>query len=472
MENNWISIIPFLVVIPVAMISKKVLPAIILGLLAGSYLYNPHIIGGIETAINFIIDGLTDKINLQIVLFLYIFTGMVGMMKITGGIKGFVKWSAEHVHTKKQSLFLIWISTLGTFSSPTFRIVTIGPIMRALSSKVKIPAQELGYAIETTGTALISLIPVATAFVGFMTSIIELSLNNENVAGNAYTFFLQSIPYNFFSLAIIVIGFYLSFLHHDNKSVSTTSSPENHKQAEAKGWEDCHPVVAKELPTHPLNLIVPLLVDIFLTMLLTGLSGVNNGGVGIVESLIKGDVLSSMLVALIITVLFAFIYYGIQHFSLDKLISSFINGGNNLMSVIILLSAIWGLTNVTNQLGFSTFISNNLFWIPKSLILPVLFVSGCFISYFIGSSFGTWGLLMPLGISMGHTSGIALPIIIGSVFASGVFGTFASPLSDDTNTMAGILDLKAVSYARYKFKSAAIAAVISAVGYLIVSIVY
>ncbi|WP_376846710.1 Na+/H+ antiporter NhaC family protein [Camelliibacillus cellulosilyticus] len=466
---HWLSIIPFFVVIPVAIWTKKVLPALVLGLIVGAYLYHPNLVGGIQSAVTFVVQGLIDKSNIEIIMFLYIFTGLVGIMKHSGGIKGFVKWSSEHVQSKRGALLLIWVSTLGTFSSPTFRMVTMGPIMRALLNKIKMSGEELGYVIETTGTALISLIPIATAFVGYMTSIIDVSLKNQHISGDPYEFYIHSIPFNFFSYAIILIGIYLSFFHHDKKKVNQTDDPENRKQAEAKGWEDCHPVVAKELPARPINLIVPLVIDIVLTLVLTYVSGVKNGYHGW-RAFIEADVLTAMLVALIIATVITFVFYLFQKFTLDDLMREFINGGNSLMNVVVLLSVVWALSLVTNKLGFAHFVTAHLNWIPTSIIPPVLFVVGAVISYFIGSSWGTWGILMPLGIAIAHSSGASLPVVIGAVFASGAFGTFSSPLSDDTNTMAGVLDLEAVSYARFKLKSGLIAAGVATVGYLIVSL--
>lgn len=470
MSAHWLSIIPFLVVIPIAIFTKKVLPALILGLVVGSYLYNPHPVGGIQSAVQFVVKALIDKSNIEIILFLYIFTGLVGIMKHSGGIKGFVKWSAEHVKTKRQALLLIWVSTIGTFSSPTFRIVTVGPIMRALLQKIKMSGEELGYVIETTGTALIALIPVATAFVGYMTSVIDVSLQNQHIKADPYELFVQSIPFNFFAISIILLGIYLSFFHRDKdkKKVNKSGDPENLKQAEAKGWEDCHPVVAKDLPAKPINLIVPLVLDIVLTLLLTYLSGVKNGYHGI-QAFSKADVLNAMLVALIMATLITFIFYLFQKFTLEDLMREFINGANNLMNVVVLLSVVWGLTLVTNKLGFASFVTDHVSWIPSSIIPPVLFVLGAVVSYFIGSSWGTWGILMPLGVALAHSSGANLPVVVGAVFASGAFGTFSSPLSDDTNTMAGVLDLEAVSYARFKLKTALIAAGVSTVGYAVAS---
>lgn len=461
---HWLSIIPFLVVVPLSIFTKQVIPSLTIGLVVGSYLLTPDLVGGVQTAVTHVIKAFSEENNLKVVIFLYVFTGLVGIMKHSGGIKGFVKWAAEHVTTKRGALILIWVSTLGTFSAPSFRVVTIGPIMRALLKKIKMSAEELGFVIETTGTAIIVLIPVATAFVGYMTSVIGLSLQNEKIDADPYMIFIKSIPFNFFSFSIILIGIYLSFFHQSDKKVEKTKDPENDKQAEAKGWEDCHPVVAKDLPAKMLNLIIPLVLVIGLTLVLTYYSGHAKGYKG-VQAFIQADVLDAMLVALVATTLLSFIYYLFQKFKIENLMKEFINGANELMNVIILLSVVWGLTLVTSELGFASFVSDHVDWIPTSFVPPVLFLLGSVISYFIGSAWGTWGILMPLGISLAHTSGASLPIVVGAVFASGSFGAFSSPLSDDTNTMAGILDLKAVPYARFKLKAGVIAAVIATIAY-------
>jgi Na+/H+ antiporter NhaC len=104
-------------------------------------------------------------------------------------------------------------------------------------------------------------------------------------------------------------------------------------------------------------------------------------------------------------------------------------------------------------------------WIPTLIVPPVMFIIGSVISYFVGSEWGTWGILMPLGVSMGAASGAPLALVIGAVFASGAFGAFASPLSDNTNTIGKILDLTVIKYARFKLIPALIAAALAAVAY-------
>ncbi|MDP4550073.1 Na+/H+ antiporter NhaC family protein [Alkalihalobacillus macyae] len=465
---GWLSILPFVVVIIVAVKTKLVIPGLTAGLLTASFIYKTGPLIGLEQFYTFIMSGLKDESNIKIILFLYMFTGLIGMMKFTGGIKGFVHAASEKISTKKGALFLTWISTIGTFSAPSFRIVTVAPIMKALLNKVKITPQELGFVIETTATPVIVLMPIATAFVGYMSSVVQLSIRAEGIEGDGYRLFLQSIPYNFFSISIIIIGFYLSFFHHRKKP--STEAGNEEKEIDDH-WEDCHPAVAKNLPSKPLNLLIPLVGVIVLTLLLTYWSGYQKGFTAPIEAFIEASVLDAMVFALLTTVLLTFIFYLFQRFSLKELVTFFIEGGNEMMPVIVLLTVVWGLAASTEALGFSTFVTSNLDWIPALFVPPVLFLVGAFISYFIGSSWGTWGILMPLGVSLGYSTGTDLPLVIGAVFASGTFGAFSSPLSDNTNTVARILKLNPMTYAKFKLGPALIGAGTAAVGYFIISFV-
>ncbi len=448
--------------------TKLVIPGLTAGLLTASFIYKPGLIIGLQQFYEFVMSGLKDENNIKIVLFLYMFTGLIGLMKFTGGIKGFVTAASSKINSKKGALFLTWISTLGTFSAPSFRIVTVAPIMKALLNKVKITPQELGFVIETTATPVIVLMPIATAFVGYMSSVVQLSIKAEGIEGDGYRLFLQSIPYNFFSITIILIGFYLSFFHHRKKASIEAGNPEKKLDDQ---WEDCHPAVAKNLPSKPFNLLLPLGGVILLTLLLTYWSGYKKGFTSPITAFIEADVLDAMVFALLTTVLLTFVFYLFQRFSLKELVTFFIEGGNEMMPVIVLLTIVWGLASSSDALGFSSFVTSNLDWIPPLFVPPVLFLVGAFISYFIGSSWGTWGILMPLGISLGASTGTDLPLVIGAVFASGTFGAFSSPLSDNTNTIARILKLNPMTYAKFKLGPALLAAGMSAVGYFIVSFV-
>ncbi|HEU5138640.1 MAG TPA: Na+/H+ antiporter NhaC family protein [Bacillales bacterium] len=459
---EWLSIIPFLVVIPLAIWTKQVLPGLIVGLIVGSYLVEPSVIGGIQQTIAYIVQSLVTESNIKVLIFLYAFSGLVGMIKNAGGIRGFVEISSEKVQTKKEAIILTWLSTVGTFSAPNFRIVTVAPIMKALLDKIKMSKQELAFVIETTSAPLIALVPIATASVGYMVSLIETSLQHQGINEEAYPLFIRSIPFNFFSIVIILLGVYLSFFHRSKKSATDAEGKEDVEKEE--DWHNCHPAVSKDLPARPWNLIIPLILVIGLTLFLTWWDG-HSKGFGFFEAFINADVLTAMVIALIVTILVSAVIFMIQKNKLVDLIARFVEGGNELMSVILLLAVVWGLTASAQDLGFSEFVTSNVNWIPTMFVPPALFILGSIISYFVGSSWGTWGILMPLGVSLGVVSGAPLALVIGAVFASGAFGAFASPLSDNTNTIGKILDLTVIKYARFKLKPALIAAGISAVLY-------
>lgn len=461
---EWISVIPFLVVIPLAIWTKQVLPGLIIGLIVGSYLVEPTFLGGIRKTVQFVVNGLETGSNIKVIVFLYTFSGLVGMIKWAGGIRGFVEAASEKVTSKKEAMALTWISTLGTFSAPNFRIVTVAPIMKALLGKIKVTKEELSFVIEATSAPLIVLVPVATANVGYMVSLIETSLKHQGLKEDAYTLFIQSIPFNFFSIAIIMVGLYFSFLRRGKKNAKKAEGKQPELVKKEEDWHDCHPAVSKEMPNRPWNLIIPLILVIGFTLFLTWWSG-HTKGYGFFEAFIKADVLSAMVDALLISVILSALFFMVQKNKLVDLIARFVEGGNELMSVILLLSVVWGLTAASQHLGFPHFVSSHVNWIPKSLVPPVLFILGSMISYFIGSEWGTWGILMPLGISMGVASGTNLILVIGAVFASGAFGAFASPLSDNINTIGKIMDLVVVEYARFKLLPAMIAAMIAALLY-------
>jgi tetracycline resistance efflux pump len=461
MEGSWVSIIPFLVVIPIAIITRQVLPGLTLGLIVGAYLIEPTPIGGMKQSLAYVVESLSDENNLKIIIFLYLFSGLIGMVKISGGIKGFVHNVSKRIHSKKGAFLLTWISTIGTFSAPSFRIVTIAPVMKALLKKVKMTKQELAFVIETTTQPIIVLIPIATAFVGYMVSVVEMGLHNEGIQADAYTMYLKSIPFNFFAISMIFVGTYFSFFHHSKKPQDDgeAGKPE---EVNDEDWEDCHPAVAKDLPSRPWNLIIPLFLVIGLTLFLTWWDGFQKG-FGFFQAFIQADVLEAMVVALIITFLTTMVMLLFQKIKLSVLIREFVQGGNELMSVILLLAVVWGLSGATQDLGFSEFVTTNVGWIPSMFVPPVLFLIGALVSYFIGSSWGTWGILMPLGISLAAVSGASLPLVIGAVFASGSFGSFASPLSDSVNTLGKILEIKVVQYSRFKLIPALIAAGIATI---------
>lgn len=227
--------------------------------------------------------------------------------------------------------------------------------------------------------------------------------------------------------------------------------------------QTCPRAYQKETPVKPWNLIVPLSIVLVLTLFLSWWDG-RRGARTFWQAFLQSDALGAMLEALLFTVIITVAFFLWQKFKLNDLLTHFVKGGNELISVILMLALIWALSAVAEDLGFSQYITGHVKeWIPPFFVAPILFLLGAVISYFIGSSWGTWGMLMPLGVTLASQSGANILPVIGAVFASGTFGAFASPLSDNTVTLCTILDLPVMEYARTKLIPSLIAAGIAAV---------
>ncbi|HWQ73174.1 MAG TPA: Na+/H+ antiporter NhaC family protein [Desulfitobacteriaceae bacterium] len=471
MESSWISLLPFLIVIPIAIISKQILPGLFAGLILGSYLKQPDIFGGIKTLIFYIENSLMNINNIRIIIFLYVFAGLINLTKLTGGIKGFVNLMGEKMKTKQAALGFTWLSTLGTFPNPNFRIVTIAPIMKVLSEKLSLSPEKIGFIIEVTSNPVVVLVPVATAFVGYMVSLTGTALGQVAVNESPYSIFIKSLPFNFFSFVIIALGIYYSYSKDFGFAGKGTSVKKSAALQEEEALRECLKSYEKETPSKPWNLVLPLGIVLSVTLFLSWWDGHFQTG-SFFEALIKADALVVMLEAVFITLIVTILFFLAQGFHIGKLIAHFIQGGNELVSVITMLILVWALSAVSEDLGFANYLSLHLVnLIPVTFIAPAVFVLGGVLAYFIGSSWGIWGLLMPLGVTLAHQSGANIILVIGAVFASGTFGAFASPLSDNSVTLCTILELPLMEYTRLKLKPSLIAAGITTILFGLASVI-
>ncbi|MDC3425139.1 sodium:proton antiporter [Aquibacillus sp. 3ASR75-11] len=473
--NNWESIIPFLIIIPIAIWTKQVLPGLTLGLLVASYIVEPSLLGGIEKMTSYIIGSLAKEPKLQIIGFLYVFTGLVNMINMTGGIKGFIELTSEKVKTEKQAIFLIWITLLGTFISPSLRIVTIAPIMKQLQQKLNITKERVSFVIEASSLPIIALVPIATAFIGYMTSTIDVSLGNNSEDVNAYAYFIKSIPFNFFSFLTIALALIYSIFQHPKMFGGGKNKPgkvnvDNKKESTDK-QEKATTEKGTDIKSKPIHLFIPLTLALVLSIFLSWWDGYQKTA-NVLQAFIEADVSKYMLIAIIITLFLAFVQFLIAKYPLQELVKAFFDGGNKLMPAFFLFALVWGLTLATNDLGLPKFITNTLGFIPSLFIPPITFIIGSVLAYFIGSSWGSWGLLMPIGVSLAESSDISLSLMIGIIFACGTLGGLISPLSNTTVTIAKIMEMEIMEYSVYKIKHTIVPFVLSIALYLVYALVF
>lgn len=516
------SLLPFLVVIPLALLTRQVLPGLVVGLLVGAYMLNPTPLGGINTALQYILKELAVPDNLRLIVFMYGFGAFVGLVRITGGVSGFALLMEKKIHTGRGAFIVTWLSSLLTFMAPDFRIITVGPVMKQVFSRLQVPVNKVAFVIDATSTPLCAIMPLGTVFIGYTLGLLSTVTRHQGMITSPYNLFLLSIPFNFFSLAMIVFALFYSFRKSDKDQIKVPASqpvesiaqiralgsarlaysetsmelatPLPLKQrkrnfkatAEAEGVDededkvknesDSYPdpveLVVQHIPPNSLNLIVPLALLLGLTLFYTWWDG-HQYSASFFEALIQANAAQAMLEALLTVLIISFVWYAFQKQPIQRTLFGFMQGGNEMMAVNVLLVFVWAVSAISTDLGFVTYTEQTVGrFVPAAFIAPAFFVFGCLLSYVIGSTFGTWGILLPLGFSLAATEHAALPLIAGAVFASGTFGGFVSPLSDNTVAMAAVMKIPVMDYAKLKLRYGLMVAAVCTVLYGIVGWFY
>lgn len=505
------SLLPFVIVIPLAMLTRQVLPSLVVGLLVGAYLLHPSLLGGVQGALDAILHEMTTPDNVRLLVFLYGFGAFVGLLRATGGVAGFARWMEARANSRRSGFTWLWLSGLVTFMAPDFRIMTAGPMMRSVCAKLKLPAEQVAFVLDATATPLTAVVPIGTVFVGYQLALISAEASHHGVVGPPARLLFLSLPFNFFAWLMLAYTLYQSFFVWSRgqaekadpvagRSLREAAPPEATPLAErpATGVRAAYTETAGELvPTLPstgargaryrlsrrprehsgpdkvpdpleavsqqvppslVNLLLPLATLLSLTLLLTWWDGRAHSAT-LLGALVAADAARAMLTALFITLIVSILWYALQRQPLGRTLFGFVQGGNEMMGVNLLLIMVWADTAVAKSLGFSEFITRSLgHLVPPALMVPALFAFSCVISYVIGSTFGTWGILLPLGFSLAAMAHASLPLVTGAVFAGGTFGGFASPLSDNTVATATVLKLPLMPYARSKLKAGSLVA--------------
>ena len=470
MDNNWLSILPPIITIGVAVWTKKILPSLLFGLLVGSYLLNPSIIGGVETALDNNIEILSDKNNLQVLVFLYLFSGLIALVRRSGGIEAFSTWVSKFIKSDKGVFFTLWALIPVTFIDCAFRIIGSGSIIRSLAEKNNVAKERLAFMINNTASPVIELIPIATTFVGFNIANISQGLKAAGVLDkqSAYSILLRAIPFEFFSIVILIVTF-LSIYFQWKRPLAEN---QKHTYKETSGgmsmaMEDDKP----QLKPRIMNLVIPMLSVIFLSIFFFWYFGLEKGGVtGTLSSVIAAtDPNKAMLVALSVSIIISGLLYLFQKYPVKQMTADVVSGGNELMNILAILVVAWSLGAVSQELHLSSFIKQQLGSSLPVWSIPVsLFIISSAVTYFIGEGWAAASLIMPFAISIAVSAGSGIPICVAAVITGGTFGDVTSPVAGMTNMASNVSHADHMKYLKYASPYNFTALVLAAMLFLVV----
>ncbi len=433
------SLLPPIVAIALALISKEVYSSLFLGCLVGALLYsnfNPWdtIVAVIGADVG-ITAMLADAWDIGIIIFLVILGIIVDLMNKAGGSAAFGRWANKAVKTRKSAQLLTLLLGVLIFIDDYFNCLTVGAVMRPVTESHKISRAKLAYLIDSTAAPVCMLAPVsswAAAISGYVTT--------EGV--NGLQLFIAQIPYNYYCLLTLLMIIVLSVLNFDygpmldheynaqvNDDLFTT--PE-------RPFEGADDYEEGETKSHILDLILPVVVLIIacvIGMIYTG--GFFSGEATFIDAFANSDAAAGLCIGAIIALLFTFIYFWARKsIGFIKSMDSIPSGFNQMIAPILILTLAWTLNSMTGSLGSDDFVNAVLAnaGALKNFLPAIIFVMACVIAFATGTSWGTIGIMAPIVVLVFDYAVEPTLCTIGlaAACAGGVCGDHCSPISDTT----------------------------------------
>ena len=435
------SLLPPIVAIVLALISKEVYSSLFLGVLAGALLYTNF---GIWNTVVALVGSevgllcvLADSWDMGIIIFLVLLGIMVDLMNKGGGSAAFGRWAKKAVKTRKGAQLLTMLLGVLIFVDDYFNCLTVGSVMRPVTESHKISRAKLAYIIDATAAPVCMIAPVsswAAAVSGYV--------NSESV--NGIQVFIQQIPYNYYCLLSLVMIIVISllnmdygpmFTHEYNAQVKDDLFTTEHRPF---AGDDEYEEGAKKGSV--LDLILPVIVLIAACVIGLIYTGGFFDGVSFIDAFADCSAGPGLCIGSLIGVLFTFVWFWLRGaISFEKSMESIPGGFTQMIAPILILCLAWTLCSVTRYGLYSMDFVVNAMENAGSLlnILPaIIFIIGAFIGFATGTSWGTIGIMAPIVVNVFNYDDpmqqTLCVIGLAAACAGGVCGDHCSPISDTT----------------------------------------
>lgn len=465
----WLSIIPPLLAIGMALIFKEVLSALFFGILSGAwilYIYKDGALGiftGFISIIDkYIVPVLLDSGHMSIIVFSMVIGGTVTVISKNGGMLGFVNILARFARTAKSGQLVTWALGIVIFFDDYANTLVVGNSMRPLTDRLKISREKLAYIVDSTAAPIAS-VAFVTTWIGAQLGYIDDGINSlKDLNENSYNVFLNSLQYAFYPMLTIVFMLFLILRGRDfgpmRKFEIQSRQRDNEEPISGSGEEDEEIKALSpddNIPKRAFNAVIPILVLVLGTMAgiyYTGASAIELDGenisflkkiskiVGAADSYkaLLWASLSSLAVAVILTL-------SQKIMTLEQTTNAMLRGFKFMLNAIMILVLAWALAMLTEELATATFITDNLIALNVSpyLIPAITFVLAGVVAFSTGSSWSTMAIVYPIMLpatwllckETGWDYEQSLSIfhnVVSCVLAGAIFGDHCSPISDTT----------------------------------------
>ena len=467
---GWISILPPIIAVVLAIMTKNV----IVSLFFGTYIGVLILVGGhpieatTETIGNYFFPLAADGYNAAIIVLLFFIGGFVALMEKSGGGTALATNTIKFINTKAKAQLSAWFGGIVIFFSDLGTPLIVGPVFEKIFDKAKISREKLAWIIDSTSSPVAVLIP----FIGwgvYIMGLIQKEYEALNITTSEFTTLIQVIPFQFYAIMAVVMVPLVALSKLDfgpmakaERRVQTTGElywPTSKPLRRAENNEEGN-------HRHAILIWLPLLV-LFITLFGLLIS------FGFPYEPVPGSdfrvSLSTAYLFAAVTIIILMLVYKLKKFS--EIFDIYTKGMQKMVYVAVTLILAWSLGKVIKEMGTANFIVEAMNGnVPAFIIPAILFIVGVFMSLASGTSWGTYAIMLPIAIPMAVTLDAHLLVCIGAVLSGGIFGDHSSPISDTTILSSTGAGADHIDHLKTQFPYALLNASIALIGYIVAGI--
>ena len=463
-----LSLLPPIIAIALALLTKEVYSSLFVGILSGALIYanwNPWnmVLGTFDT----MIGKICDSWNVGILIFLVLLGMMVSMINKAGGSAAYGRWAAEHIKSKRGAMISTAVLGMLIFIDDYFNCLTVGSVMRPVTDKHKISREKLSFLIDATAAPVCIIAPISSW---------AAAVSSVAPEGEGLNLFISSIPYNLYALLTLFTVLFMAWIGMDYGKMRVAEI----NAANGIGIPDDENAKALEVGKGTVwDLVLPILVLIVscvTTMIYTGGFFDPDSGVymNFVDAFAGCDASMGLVLGSFFALAVTFVMYLPRKvITFKEFADSFVDGFKAMVPAILILIFAWTLSGVTNQLGAKVFVAELVRSAAGGLanFLPaIVFAIGVGLAFSTGTSWGTFGVLLPIVCAV-FPSGELMVISVSACLAGAVCGDHCSPISDTTIMASAGADCNHIAHVSTQLPYALTVAAVSFVGYILAGFV-
>lgn len=469
-----LSLLPPVIAIGLALITKEVYISLLAGIIMGGLLYSNFNLELMINTIFFQEDGgmvfkLADSWNVGILVFLVMLGILVSLLNRAGGSAAFGKWASKHIKTRIGAQISVMILGILIFVDDYFNCLTVGSVMRPVTDRHKVSRAKLSYIIDATAAPVCIIAPISSWAAAVTSSV------PDDSGINGFAVFIQTIPYNLYAILTLVMILMITVLRVDfgpMKKHEMNAINGDLFTTPGRPYEDNEEEIVKENAS-VLDLILPVAVLIASCIIAMVYTGGFFSGTSFVDAFADSDASVGLVLGGAITLVFTFIYFMMRDIlSFKEFTECIPEGFKAMIAPILILTMAWTLSGMTNLLGAKVYVADivsNSATAMQGFLPMIIFLVASFLAFATGTSWGTFSILIPIVLGV-FPSGQMMVISIASCLAGAVCGDHCSPISDTTIMASAGGHCEHVNHVETQLPYALTVAAVCLFGYMIIGI--